>query len=153
VAGEISVLITLRVMIFLSRSERSPLIRSALLGGEWRRLWGGNHWVRRSSWYGSRDDWSACRWIGRRVGRWYGRIGRGWTGRRTQDDRGSWCRHSGRSRRGKPGAFDFIDWNLVIAGPAADNFGTDIVQRIRVVLNRLCALVCGGARMSKALAK
>ena len=49
--------------------------------------------------------------------------------------------------------FDFVDGNHIFAWAAADYFGTDIVQHVRVVLNGLCALIGGWARMGNTLAE
>src|SRR2546423_15475541 len=101
-------------MIRLSPSERNALIRSALLGGKWRGLCGGNCWVRQSRRGGSCDDRSACRGVRQRVGRWGGRIGRGGAGGRGNDDRwGGSAREAGRKRGGPPGTVGFAGRDFV----------------------------------------
>ena len=105
-------------------------------------------------WGRSCDDWRACGWIWRRAGCRRGHIGWGGAGGWSHDY--GWGGHRGQSdrRRGRRScAFDFVDWNLIFARAAADDFGADIVQHVWVVLNGLCALVGGRAWMSKALSK
>ena len=83
-----SVLITLCVMIFLSRNERRTLIRGALLGGERRR---------NRNWGGRCDNWSARWGIRRHAGRRRGHIGGGGAGSWSYDD--GWGGHRGQTDR------------------------------------------------------
>jgi hypothetical protein len=60
-----------------------------------------------------------------------------WSGRQSSGRYGD----AGRNWGSEPGAFYFVKRTLVLAWPGADDFGANVVERIRIVLDGLAALV------------